>query len=100
MSEHTKELATTIAAQVWCRPECSSIEMDVRLAEAFADILERWLDDLAREQRNTEFYRGIVHQVGGLFGDAAKTSDDGTLQPDVLALKVFPLVAELVRHAT
>lgn len=28
------------AAQVWCRPECSSIVMDCTLAEAFAEVLD------------------------------------------------------------
>lgn len=34
------ELARQKAAQAWCKPETSSIEMDVRLAEAFAEILD------------------------------------------------------------
>ncbi len=32
-----------IAAQAWCAPECGSIEMDSRLATAFAVILDREL---------------------------------------------------------
>ena len=34
------ELCRQKAAQAWCTEETSHIEMDVRLAEAFADILE------------------------------------------------------------
>jgi hypothetical protein len=35
--------ARELAAQAWCTEETSSIEMDVRLAEAFADILDKYL---------------------------------------------------------
>lgn len=34
-------LARETAAQAWCTPETSDIQMDSRLAEAFAVILER-----------------------------------------------------------
>jgi len=34
------KLSTEKAAQVWCRPECSHIEMDVVLAGAFAEVLD------------------------------------------------------------
>ncbi len=48
---------------------------------------------------NAEFYRGIVVQVGELFGVAARTSDDGSIQEDVLALKVPELVAALIEQS-
>lgn len=34
------KLAIEKAAQVWCRPECGKIEMDVVLAGAFAEVLD------------------------------------------------------------
>lgn len=34
------------AAQAWCTPETSSIEMDVRLATAFANILDAHIEAL------------------------------------------------------
>ncbi len=34
------KLSIEKAAQVWCRPECSHIEMDVVLAGAFAEVLD------------------------------------------------------------
>jgi len=52
-----------------------------------------WMDSAAMFSRNADFYRGIVVQIGEMFGDAAKTSDDGSLQHSVLALKVPGLVA-------
>lgn len=56
---------------------------------------ENWRETAEQCQRNTEFYRGIVQQIGEMFGDAAKTSDDGSLQDSVLALKIPELVANL-----
>jgi len=35
----TLDKARELAAQVWCQPTTSMIEMDVRLAEAFAVVL-------------------------------------------------------------
>ena len=35
------------AAQVWCRPEASEVEMDTRLATAFANVLDE-LEELHR----------------------------------------------------
>lgn len=35
--------AVEIAAQVWCDPRCSNIEMDSRLAEVFAEEIEKLL---------------------------------------------------------
>jgi len=43
------------AAQVWCRPECSDIPMDSRLALAFAEVLDEiwnkpWLGNATTKQ--------------------------------------------------
>lgn len=51
-----------------------------------------WMDTAAQYSRNEEFYRGIVTRIGDLFGEAARTSDDGSIQDSVLALKVPELV--------
>lgn len=64
------------------------------LAEALRSA-EAWQETAAQAYRDVEFYRGIVHQVGEMFGVAARTSDDGSIQEDVLALRVPELVAEL-----
>lgn len=55
-----------------------------------------WYDTAAEMSRNAEFYRGIVIQIGEMFGPAARTADDGTVTEDVLALKVSELVASLL----
>jgi hypothetical protein len=89
--------ARMLAAQSWCDPETQDRVMDPPLAEAFAKRLATWMDTAAQQMRNAEFYRGIVVQIGEMFGDAAKTSDDGTVQEDVLALRVPELVRALVQ---
>ena len=62
-------------------------------------ILRKMFDEETRHYADdTAFYRSIVHQIGNLFGDAAKMSDDGTMQESVLALRVFPLVFDLVKR--
>lgn len=58
--------------------------------------VSNWTETAALNQRNTDFYRGIVIEIGELFGVAAKTSDDGSVQEDVLALKVPELVRSLL----
>lgn len=87
--------ARQAAAQCWCDEETQSIEMDTRLAEAFAKRLAVWMEEASIYNRNAGFYRSIIEEIGKMFGDAAKTSDDGSLQEDVLALRV----PELVRDA-
>lgn len=89
--------ARQISAHCWCDPETQDRVMDPPLAEAFAKRLATWMDEAARQMRNVEFYRGIVVQIGEMFGDAAKTSDDGTVQEDVLALRVPELVQALIQ---
>ena len=55
-----------------------------------------WYDTSLQYARDMEFYRGLVTEIGEMFGDAAKTSDDGSLQDSVLALKVPELVRSIL----
>ena len=55
-----------------------------------------WVEAAAQESRNREFYQGIVTQIGEMFGPPAYTSDDGSVQDSVLALKVPELVKALL----
>lgn len=88
--------ARQLAAQCWCDPETEHIEMDTRLAEAAAKRIAAWMDTAASACRDVEFYRNIVCEVGEMFGEEAKISDDGSIQQDVLALKVPELVKRLL----
>lgn len=48
VKDMTKQEARQLAAQAWCTPETSTIEMDARLAEAFARIL---LKEIQRDRK-------------------------------------------------
>ena len=91
------------AAQCWCDEETKDRVMDPPLAEAVAKRIAAWMDAAAQFSRGTDFYRGLITQIGEKFGKPAYTSDDGSVQQDVLALKVPELVdllfAELSRQS-
>lgn len=56
------------------------------------DLTVGWIDSAAMFQRNSDYYRGLVVEIGELFGEEAKTSDDGSVQDGVLCAKVPELV--------
>lgn len=89
--------ARQLAAQCWTDVETSDRTMDTALAEAVAKRIAAWMSSAAEFSNNVEFYRGIVHKIGDQFGAAAKTSDDGSVQDHVLALKVPELVEATVK---
>lgn len=51
-----------------------------------------WEETAAQNARNVAFYHDLLERVGKIFGIAARTSDDGSIQDDVLCLKVPELV--------
>ncbi len=63
--------------------------------ERLKSSIESWQETAEQHCRNEMFYRSIVIQIGEPFGVAAKTSDDGSIQEDVLALRVPELVESL-----
>jgi hypothetical protein len=67
--------------------------------EELRAIVEAWKETAAQHLRNEEFYRGIVRQIGEQIGIAARTSDDSSVQDDVLALKVPELVTLAIAKA-
>jgi hypothetical protein len=78
-------------------PECVMTDTMRQLEKARGEI--RALTEIARQHAgNEEFYHSIVVQIGEMFGEAAKTSDDGSVQQDVLALKVPELVEDLIQR--
>ena len=66
-------------------------------AVKITQVLANWIESYAQERDNCEFHHNIVIQIGEMFGQAAKTSDDGSIQEDVLALKVPELVEALIK---
>jgi hypothetical protein len=54
-------------------------------------------DELRNTTKNSEYYRGLVVEIGEKFGVAARTADDGSVADGVLCAKVPELVAEALR---
>ena len=89
-------------------PEVSCMDAAEMLVDGFIKDAQLWPDpqdrnELVRRtgtllsmQRETlkrvDYYRGLVVQIGEQLGIAAKTSDDGSIQQDVLCAKVPELV--------
>ena len=90
------EMALEIAAQAWCDESTKHTVMDPTLANAFARRLAVWIENARQHARNEDFYRGLIVQIGEMLGPEAYISDDGSLQRDVLCLKVPELVKKLV----
>jgi hypothetical protein len=57
-----------------------------------------WCETAARHLRNEEYYRGLIIKIGEALGPEAYTSDDGSLQQDVLCAKVPELVLSRLGH--
>lgn len=105
----TMEECLQKAAQVWCKPSCEKIVMNVDLANGFAETLftlvnenpmldeqrrlsKAWEEAAKLATRNEDYYRGLMIKIGKMFGKEAYISDDGSVQIDVLCAKVPELV--------
>ena len=85
------------AAQCWCDPETSYRIMDTILCEAVAKRIAFWMETAAQNQRNTDYYRGLLVRCGEVIGDPAYIGDDGSRAEDVLCAKIPELVEELLK---
>lgn len=97
MKEMWMEEARGIAAQCWCDPETEKIVMNPTLAEAVAKRIAFWMETAAQNQRNTDYYRGLVVRCGEALGKKAYIQDDGGVVEDVLCAKIPELVEKLCR---
>ena len=59
------------------------------------DLTDAWMRTAEQQMRDTQYYRGLVVEIGAMFGIAARTQDDGGIVGEVLCAKV----PELVRAA-
>jgi len=57
-------LSNQIAARAWCTPETEKIVMDVKLALAFGDILEEYIEALIWCSGSPDFGEGGVARAG------------------------------------
>jgi hypothetical protein len=70
-------------------------------AEAVPEVdVTPWKEVAAQNQRNSDYYRGLLDQIGDLLGIDAYTSDDGSIQSEPLRAKLPELVAKKVFEAT
>ena len=87
------EEALMLAAQCWCDPETESRVLDAALAEAVAKRIAEWMKTAAQNQRNADYYRGLLEQCGRSIGNRAFTADDGSHSEDVLCAKIPEIIA-------
>jgi hypothetical protein len=57
-----------------------------------------WEQEAKAAMANTDYYRGLVIKIGEMFGEAAKTQDDGGKVEDVLCAKVPELVEAALKE--
>ncbi len=91
-----EEESLGLAAQCWCDPETQHLTLDPALCSAVAKRIAAWMETAAQNQRNTEYYRGLVQQCGKSIGKTAYIQDDGGVVDSVLCAKVPELVEELM----
>jgi len=84
--------ARQLAAQCWCDKETENKIIDPKLADAVAKRIAVWMDTAAQNQRNTNYYRGLLVRCGEAIGDRAFIADDGIRQEDVLCAKIPEII--------
>ena len=94
------EEAREAAAQCWCDKETEDCVMDSVLAEAVATRIAFWMDTAAQNQRNTDYYRGLLVRCGKTICDRAFVADDGTRAEDVLCAKIPEIIAADYVHGS
>ena len=86
------EEARELAAQCWCDKETQNQELDTSLAEAIAKRIAAWMETAAQNQRNADYYRGLLERCGQALGDIAYLQDDGGRSEDVLCAKIPEII--------
>ena len=66
--------------------------------EKAAREIKAWKETAEFHCNNEFFYRGIVEKIGEMFEPDCYISNDGSVQQDVLALKVPELVAKALKQ--
>lgn len=69
------------------------VDLDAKLVQVTTE-RDLWIETAREYANSVALYRGLVVNIGEMFGDVAKTADDGTVLQDVLALKVPGLVEQ------
>ena len=101
MKKGVSDLALQTAAQAWCTETTSGITMDPVLCEAFAEILDRWIE----KSQNTRPAAAVdelieaVRKANGLLDELIRLGKEG-MEPDYTRWITFhDKVAELASEA-
>lgn len=86
---HAEELCNTISQGLLVPGNAELTE------ENYKRTLTAWLVTLMQENANSDFYEGLLVDIGKLFGDEAKKNDDGEVTDTMFKSKVPDLVKEL-----
>jgi len=92
--------ARQIVTQLLLNPETKELEINPTSVEGLAQTINNWIEAAAQNQRNTDYYRGLVVRCGEAIGKQAFTQDDGGLCEDVLCAKVPALVESIINEST
>lgn len=104
-------LVTTdqLAEPTTASPGATMPESPVNLEESAEDAAQRfaarvielerevqnWTDSAAEYARGSDYYQGLLDQIGQSIGDKARTADDGSISDSILRAKLPELVKEL-----
>lgn len=86
------ELALQIVAQCWGTEENKNKVMDADLSDACAYKLAYWIDKVAQNQRNAEYYKSLLDRIGKAIGERAYTPDYGSMSIEVLYDKLPEII--------
>lgn len=67
------------------------------LAEAVAKKIAVWIEQAAENQRNTNYYRGLVVRIGKAIGKEAYIQEDGGISKTVLCDKVPNIIEKMLQ---
>lgn len=86
------DTARQIAAVCWEDEETRHIEMDKNLVEAVAKRIAVWMELVAQNSRDKDYYRGLLVKCGEAIGERAYIQDDGGKSEDVLYAKIPEII--------
>jgi predicted RNase H-like nuclease (RuvC/YqgF family) len=72
------------------------------MAESFEELMESrvaWREVARQQMIAVEFYQSVLQKIGKILGKSVITSDDGSVQQDVLVLKIPEAVEKLKAEA-
>ncbi len=94
--EDWMELAREEAAQCWCDNTTKDADMDLALVEVIARKIYHWIEIAAFNDKNTDYYRGLLDECAKHLGPEVFVCDDGSISEDPLRAKIPSLVSELM----